>query len=85
MPILVITGEHEPEDHERRVEDSLLDVVEEVHPGQVEGKGEVLHRKVEEGERAAEREEHFLQQGRVSRKLVDSAPEPLKEKCPVKL
>ena len=72
----VLAGEDHPKDHQRRVEDALLHVVEQVHPGSVHSQGQVLHGKVEEGQGTAESQQGLFKQGWVSWELVNSSPEP---------
>ena len=72
----VLAGKHEPEAHQAGVEDALLDVVEQVDPGHVEGEGEVLEGQVEEGQGGAEPEEHLLQEAGLAGQLADPSPVP---------
>ena len=81
LPVTSLTdqmfpGEDEPEHEEVGVEDSLLDVIEEVDPGHLIEEGAVLQGQVEEGEGEAQGEQHLLQEGGRSGQHGDSPPEP---------
>ena len=72
----MLSGKYQPEDEKVGVEDSLLNVIEEVDPGHLIEESAVLQGQVEEGESHSQREEHLLQETRRSGQHRDAPPEP---------
>ena len=58
------------------VELYLFDIIEQIHPRNIKGQGEVLHWQVEESQRTSQRQKCLLQQGRISWQLMNPSPEP---------
>ena len=58
------------------VELYLFDIIEQIHPRNIKGQGEVLHWQVEESQRTSQRQKCLFQQRRISRQLMNPSPEP---------
>lgn len=72
----VLAGKYQPKGEQHRVEEALSDILQQRYKWQVKVQGEQFDGHIQNCQSCADREQHILEQNRLSVQLVNTVPEP---------